>query len=487
MDLLVGIDVGTNATKALLLDLKGNPVAFAEHGYGLITPRDGWVEQDPEDLWRGVVETCRRLSVQLQPGDRISALSISSQGGTTIPVDGDMRPLRNAISWMDRRAHEQAEHVRRAIGDEEVYRRTGWKLQDGLPLQHIAWLRDNEPDLFRSTRYFLFVNDFILYRLTGRLCMDPSDAGITQLYNLAERRWDERLAKIAGIEIDQLSPIQPPGTAVGTLTREASEETGLPSSTLVVNGAHDQYCAALGVGVLEPGSIMLSCGTAWVVLGVFEKLNLDPESVLSVSPHVIPDLWGGLYSLGAVGASMEWFSKDICRSEGYDEINYAAARSPVGSNGLIFVPLTGGHAQTKRGTFFGLSLSHSLGDLARSVMEGIAFELRWVMEKVRKAGMKADQFKMVGGAAESTIWPQIVADVTDIPVVLPKVKQAASYGAAVLAGVGGGLYPDVKYGSDIIGGEERRLMPDRNNAAQYDKLFELYRTVFEGIGKYLGV
>ena len=485
MDLLMGIDVGTNATKALLLDSKGNPVALEEHSYKLITPRDGWVEQEPEDLWHGVVETCKRLSARLGPGDKVLALSISSQGGTTIPVDDKMRPLRNAISWMDRRASEQAENVRRRIGAEEVYRRTGWKLQEGLPLQHIAWLRDNEPDLFRSTRYFLFVNDFILYRLTGRLCMDPSNAGITQLYNLAEGRWDERMVEIAGIEIDRLSPIYPSGTVLGTLTREASEETGLPTSVLVVNGAHDQYCAALGVGVLEPGSVMLSCGTAWVVLGVLEELKLNPEGPLSISPHVMPDLWGGICSLGAVGASMEWLSKSIFRSVGYDEINKAAKRSPVGSNGLIFVPLTGGHAQTKRGTFLGLSLSHSLSDLARSVMEGIAFELRWVMEEVRRAGMKTDQFKMVGGAAESQIWPRIVADVTDIPVLLPKVKQAASYGAAVLAGVGGGLYPDMKYGSSLIGDQEKRIMPDRDTASQYDKLFEIYRTVFEGIKPYL--
>ena len=249
MDLLLGLDVGTTATKALLINTEGEKIASASFGYRLITPREDWVEQDPEDLWRGVVTVCRSVMEKVGPQDRVLALSISSQGGTTIPVNADGKPVSNAFSWMDNRASEQADQVREAVGADRIYEVSGWKLGAGLPLLHIMWLRQYKPDAFKSARHFLFVNDFIIYRLTGILCMDPSDAGITQLYNIAERRWEPDMLEMAGIEVDQLSPMQNSGYAVGRLTAKASQETGLPQSVLVVNGAHDQYCAAVGTGV----------------------------------------------------------------------------------------------------------------------------------------------------------------------------------------------------------------------------------------------
>ena len=492
MNLLMGLDVGTTAAKALLFDLKGNLTNSATYNYDLITPHENWVEQDPKELWDGVVETSKKVLKELNPDDKVRALSISSQAGTTIPVNAEMRPLYNAISWMDYRAEKQAEKVRRKVGAEEVYKITGWELYNGLPLQHIAWLRDSEPEVFKAARYFLFVNDFIVHRLTGKLCMNPSDAGITQLYNIAEGCWDERMAEIASISIEQLSPIRPSGTVIGTLRKEASEDTGLPQSTLVVNGAHDQYCAALATGVLHPGVVMLSCGTAWVTLGVLEKLKLDPKSRLSISSHVIPNLWGALRSMGAVGASMEWFidnvwksSKSVKRGDLYDEINKGAIQSEVGSNGLIFLSLTGGHLRRRRGTFFGLSLSHSKEDLARAVMEGIAFELSFVLDEIREAGVKTDQLKMVGGAAESPIWPQIVADVTNIPVILPEVKQAAGCGAAILAGVGSGVYSSMKDGFEAFRSDETDIKPNKDNLSQYKELLEFYKKVFDTVKQYL--
>jgi len=483
MELLMGLDVGTTATKALLFDKSGNLVASSTHNYGLLTPHENWVEQDPEDFWNAVVMASQEVLKHLSSDDTVLAVSISSQAGTTIPVDAKMQPLCNAISWMDNRAVEQAENVQKKIGAEEVYKKTGWELFNGLPLQHIAWLRDKKTELFRDIRYFLFVNDFILHRLSGELFMNPSDAGITQLYNVKDGCWDKGMLEIAGIKLEQLSPIHPSGAVAGHITKKASEETGLPESTLVVNGAHDQYCAALGTGVLETGSAMLSCGTAWVILCVMNKLKLDPKTKLSISSHVLPNLWGALRSLGAVGASMEWFIDNVWQSKRndknvYNEINKGVIQSDVGSNRLFFIPLTGGHVRTPRGTFSGLTLSHSPNDMARAVMEGITFELRWVIEEIRQAGIKAEQLKMVGGAAESPIWPQIVADITNIPVVLPEIKQAAGCGAAILAGFGCGIFSSLKEGYDSFRREQTNIIPNQNNVSQYNELFDSYKIIF---------
>lgn len=510
MDLLLGLDVGTTATKALLLNVQGQAVASASYSYGLMTPREDWVEQNPEELWRGVVETCRKVLEHVNAQDRVLALSISAQGGTTIPVDANGRPVSNAISWMDHRAHEQAKQVRKALGDDRIYEVSGWQLGDGLPLLHISWLRQCARDIFASARHFTFVNDFIVYRLTGHFCMDPSDAGITQLYNIAEGRWDEDMLDMAGIESDQLSPVQNSGVVVGQLTTEASQETGLPRSALVVNGAHDQYCAALGAGVLKPGDVMLSCGTAWVILCLMEQLRLDPKRRLSISPHAIPGKWGALKSMGGVGACMEWFLRNLwdriahnhlldCRGEAclahnrsdpslrsrtglYDELNRCANNVPAGSKGLIFFPSSGGYGRGSRGAFIGLTLSHSRDEMARAVMEGIAFELRWTMADIREALVVGATYAshstlcMVGGAAASPVWPKIVADITHLPVALPSTTETASCGAAILAGVGSGALPNAEAGYQILSGKETLLEPDEENSNRYDQLFEIYRT-----------
>ncbi len=491
MDLLLGIDVGTTATKALLFDLEGNVVASAGHNYGLITPHEGWVEQDPEALWRGVVETCRQVLAETSPADRVLALGLSSQGGTTIATDARGRPLFNAISWMDQRAKPQAERVRAELGADLVYQTSGWKLQNGLPLLHLLWLREHEPQTFVAAHKFLFVSDFVTYRLTGRYCIDPSSAGITQLYNVESGAWDRHLLDMAAVERERLSPVKPSGVPVGTLTPAASEETGLPQGVVVVNGAHDQYCAALGAGVLRAGEMLLSCGTAWAILGVLERLIMDVDERLAISPHVIEGRWGGMVSMGGFGTVLEWYLDNILsgtegrakveRDHLYRLFNQEASQSPPGANGLLFFPLVGGHVTWLggEGALLHLLLTHSRCDMARALMEGIAYELRWAIEEMRAKGAKANELKMVGGAARSPLWPQIVANVTGMQVILPPIKEAASRGAAILAGVGCDIFHHPEQGCAAFRTPELHLPPDRESTAMYDEYFGTYQQEYK--------
>ena len=307
MELLLGLDVGTTATKALLFDLNGRVVDSASQPYTLITPHEGWVEQDPEALWQAVITTIRSLTQQRKPADRILALCQSSQGGTTIPTDYAGVPVHNAISWMDLRARQDYELLKQRLGAEAIYTKTGWPLIAGLPLLHISWLRQNQPQKFNQTRHFLFVNDFIGLRLTGELCMNPSDASITQLFSVENCDWDDELIELAGIQREQLSPVYPSGYVFGSISASASAATGLPQGLPVVNGAHDQYCTAVGLGVTKPGPMQLSSGTAWVLLAVPESLEIGLRSKMAVSCHAVRGRWGALRSLGAVGTSFEWF------------------------------------------------------------------------------------------------------------------------------------------------------------------------------------
>jgi xylulokinase len=493
-DLLLGLDVGTTATKAVLFDLAGHTVASSTQSYGLITPRQGWVEQDPEALWQAVVTTIRTVTAQKGPRDRVMALSQASQGGTTLPVDGRGRPTHNAISWMDERANAEAERIDTCLGKEYVQTTTGWPLGPTLPLKHIAWLRAHEPQVFGRTARFMFVNDFITERLTGAAAMNPSDATMTQLLDIATATWDARLLGAAGVAVEQLSPILASGQRVGQLSADASHLLGLTEETIVVNGAHDQYCAAVGTGVTEPGEMLLSCGTAWVLLTVPITLRAGLESGMSVSCHAVPGRWGAIRSLSAVGASLEWFVTQIWRRSGqteretdYASLNASAAAVPLGAHSLTFLPLSGGHISGHSGGgFVGLILSHTRDDMARAVMEGVTFELRWAIDDIRDHGVTADTLKMVGGATESRIWPQIVADITALPVTVPAARQAAARGAALLAGVGAGLFDDAITGYATFHSEDTEVAPDPDHVDDYTRQFERYRRYYLALAEETG-
>ncbi len=491
MDYLLGLDVGTTATKALLFDLQGRLAAQSSQSYNLLSPQDGWVEQDPQTLWGAVVTTLRQLAGNLAPGDRVLALAQSSQGGTTIPLDSAMQPVYNAMSWMDQRARQEYQQVKETFGGEVLYRLTGWPLTPALPLMHIRWLRGNLPEAFARARYFTFVNDYIGYRLAGELCMNPSDASITQLLDISSGDWDERLLELAGIRRQQLSPLQLSGRLVGNLTAEASRLTHLPQGLPVVNGAHDQYCAAVGLGVTRPGPMLLSTGTAWVLLLVPESLEIGLRSGMALSCHAAQGRWGALRSLGGVGSSLEWLLDKLWNTprqpeqskQHYRDLDEAALRSPPGASGLLFFPLAGGHADAYGmgvGGFVGLTLKNTRDDLARAVLEGIAYELRWAIEEIRAAGVSVDEVIMVGGAARSIAWPQIVADASGIRIQVPPVTQAAGWGAALLAGLGYGAIPSLDSAPQPQGETQRSAqLPEHQEI--YEKNYQRYREICPAI------
>ncbi len=482
-DVLIGLDVGTTATKAVAFDLAGTPLASATVAYGLQTPQPAWVEQDPEELWRGATSTLRSVAAQLKPDQRVIGLAQSSQGGTTIPVDEAGRPMCAAISWMDQRTVAEAEAAAAEVGAEFIRNTTGWASGPVLPLQHIRWLRAHRSDLFARTPAYLFVNDFIGARLTGVRCMNPTDAGMTQLYDIAAGDWSPRLLELAGIRGEQLSPLRPAGEPIGVLQPDAAALTGLPAGLLLANGAHDQYCAAVGAGVIKPGEVLLSCGTAWVLLAVLADRSAGFRSGMAVGPHVQAGLWGGIRSLGGLGASMEWLMETFWadameRSEKYAAIDAAAGQAAPGAGGLLCFPLAGGHAAIfgpARGGFVHLTLGHTRGDLARAVMEGAAHELRWALEEMQQTGAAVTGLRMVGGAARSPVWPQIIADLTGIPVVLPAMHDAACAGAAILAGVAAGCFRDAEAGYTAFRGAEKHLSPNPDLRSLYDAAFSAYR------------
>jgi len=485
--LVVGLDVGTKATKCLVCDREGRVVAQSHRDYALQHPQEGWVEQAPEDLWQAVVEALREAVARSKSVGQIGALSLSSQGGTTIPVDGEGQPLRAAISWLDSRAAAEGKHLVAEVGQERIYDTTGWEVGTGLPLLHIPWLKHHERQTYDQVGRYLFVNDFVLSRLAGRLCMDPSDAALTMLYNIESGTWDERLCQAAGARSEQLSQIVDSGRPVGRVLPGIAAQVGLPEGVVVVNGGHDQYCAALGAGVIGQGQVLLSCGTAWVVLATADRLLRDPQHTFSPGRHVVPGMWGLLCSMPAAGATMDWLVRNILSEPseaqpGYDLLDERIADPSPGARGLLFLPfLSGIEAATRRtglwGTLTGLTLGHTRWDIAQSLMEGVALELCWILESLRTLGYEPQVLHMVGGATRSRAWPQVVADVTGVPLAVPEVTEAAARGAALLAAVGAGLCRDLEEAVPIWRCQTRSILPRPENAEAYGELFERFKAV----------
>ena len=495
-DTILGLDIGTTSTKAVLFDLSGVELASAECGYRLSTPQPGWAEQNPEELWRAVLHVLRTVmnatAVEASPRGRPLALSLAAQSGSLLPARQDGTPLSPAITWLDGRT-EALVRLWRAGGLEDKVRAvSGWHLYPGLCLPTIAWLRENQPDLFAAARRYLSVNDFLVHRLTGRFCTNPSNAAGMQLLDVTTAGWSPDLCALAGIRPDQLSPVLPSGTVVGPITPKVARLTGLPAGTIVVNGGHDQSCTALALGITSPGQVLLGCGTAWVVTGVADSPDLAalPLSLdLGFHPADQPGhrRWTVSQSLGGLGASLEWLLRQCwlpsgsevpARQAAFAALDSELARTAPGSSGLFFLPIAGGHSAPdgdQRGALWGLRLDHARADMARAVMEGAAYELRWALEPVRQAGLPVDRLWMVGGATHSSIWPAIVAEVLAVPLSVPQGQHWPAVGAALLAAIGSGAFESIEAGLVRFQRPSRQIQPDPSTSQIYDECFATYR------------
>lgn len=486
---ILGLDIGTTSTKAVLFDLTGAELAAAQYGYPIQTPQSGWVEQKPEDLWIAVIEAIRTVIDRAGPETHTLALALAAQSGSLIPSRRDGRPVYPAIIWMDGRTEDLVAQWRAGGIEAQVRQISGWSLSPGLCLPTISWLSRYRPDVFAAASHYFSVNDFITFGLTGRFCTNPSNGGGMQLVDIAAGQWSETLCDLAGISPAQLSPIHNSGEIIGKITPDIARLTGLAAETLVINGGHDQACTALGLGLTRPGTVLLACGTAWVVTTVIESPEVESvPPTINVSFHVAPGRWTAGQSLGGLGASLEWLVNQCwegagapevkARADIYTALNNELIQAVPASPGLFFLPMTGGHrspASVRPGGFIGLRVDHRREDMARAVLVGAAFELRWALDHIRQAGMTVDGLCMVGGAAQSPVWPALIASVTGLPLDLPGYKHWAASGAAILAGVGVGVFETVEAGQRRFRKPAQQVTPDKDLMSFYDEQFTTYQ------------
>lgn len=497
-DALIGVDIGTSSTKAILFDLNGTEVASASRVYSLSTPQPGWVEQDPEAVWQALVAVLREVAEQAQDYSVI-ALALAAQGGSIIPADASGDPVYPMITWLDSRS---AALVRQWEADgtaEQIKCLSGWHPFAGLPLPSIAWLREYRPDVHAAAARYLGPADFLIHRLTGRFATDLSAAAEMLLVDVRTGRWSDALCAIGGVRPEMQSELGWAGRIIGPITEGIATLTDLPLGTLVVAGGMDQVCACAAMGNIVPGRFMLSTGTAWTITGTVESPSQDTiPSGLNVSFHVATGRWTITQYVGGYGATMEWWLQQAWRpadpaqlielKELYRHLDEALLSSAPGSHGLLFLPL-GSLPQPEKtdgfagGVFLDLDLVHTRADMTRAIMEGCGYEVRWFLEDLRSAGTSVEELWVSGGATASPVWPQILADISRTPIVLASYANWAALGSAILAGLGVGAFQSLAEGVARLQPPVSRIAPNLTYTDLYASRFAEYR---RAIGAFTG-
>ena len=488
---VIGLDLGTSGVKAVLMDAEGRILADTQVSLSLQILHPGWSEQSPQ-AWTAAVVEAMKLLTQREPeaAMRVEAIATSGQMHGAVLLSSDGSPLRPAILWNDQRSMVECRQMTERVGAERLISLAGNKALAGFTAPKILWVRNHEPDVHRRIHTVLLPKDYLNYALTDTFASEPSDASGTLLFDVVNREWSAELARAVGLAVDQLPPVGPSAGRVGILTDQMAVATGLRSGIPVVAGGADNACAALGLGIVDEGDLMVSIGTSGTVVAATPSPRIEPEARLHTFCHVTPDQW---YSMGVVlsaGSSLHWFRDAIWppgwSGDGYSEIASAAAESPIGANGLIFLPyLTGERTPhgdgNARGAFVGLSLSHDRADLARAVFEGISFAINDSVELIDKLGSRGQNVRMTGGGARSEFWRQMLADILGRPIWTASDDLGPAYGAALLAAAGVGLISSAADGARKFVKPEPVAQPDETAMKQYRRQYEIYRSGYPAL------
>lgn len=485
MAYLLGLDVSTTGAKALLIDERGRVVASHTTPQPISTPKPLWSEQNPSDWWNGIVASIRAaLQAANATGDDVACIGLTGQMHGLVLQDAQGNVLRPSILWNDQRTQAQCDEMTERIGFERLIQLTGNRALTGFTAPKILWVRENEPEVYAKAAHILLPKDYIRYCLTGDYAMDVSEASGTSLLDVANRRWSSEV--LAALEIPEswLPRLAEGPEITGQVSAEAAELTGLKAGTPVVGGGGDQPAGAVGVGAVKPGIVSLVVGTSGVVFAPFDQYCFEPQGRLHAFCHAVPNTWDFMGVMLSAAGSLQWFRDTLAPDTSFDDLVAPAAEIPPGSEGLVFLPyLTGERTPhpdpLARGAFIGLTVRHTRAHMARAVLEGVAFGLKDGFMLMEAAGVPTDnmQIRVSGGGAKSKVWRQILADVIGAPLVTTSTTEGAAYGAALLAAVGAGIYPDVPTAcaQTIQTGE-----PTQPSAAKADYAapYETYRLLY---------
>jgi len=497
MPYLLGIDVGTTGAKTILVDHRGKVIARATVEYPLYSPQPGWSEQEPEDWWQATVESIRQVLAQSGVGaNRIVGLGLSGQMHGSVFLDRDGQVIRRALLWNDQRTAAQCDWITQRVGRKTLVAETCNPVLTGFQAPKIIWLRDHEPDCYDRLAQVLLPKDYVRYRLTGEYATEVSDASGTALFNVPQRRWSDAILKRLDLPREWFPRVYESPEVTGAITASVATLTGLRAGTPVVGGGGDQAAGGVGNGIVEPGAVSCTTGTSGVVFAYLGEPAMDEKLRTHTFCHAVPGKWHVMGVMLAAGGSLRWLRDTLCGAEKavgaqmgvdpYEVMTAEAATAPVGSEGLIFLPYLSGERTphpdpNARGVFFGLSLRHERKHLVRAVLEGVAYGLRDSFDLIARLGVDMPQVRASGGGARSTLWRQIQADVSGREMSVINVDEGAAFGAALLAGVGAGVYADVVSACRQTIRVRHTLAPQAEAVAVYDQYYRVYRNLYRDL------
>ncbi len=496
MNYLLGTDIGTSGTKTILMDTEGNLIAQDLQEYDVLTPKPLWAEQWPE-VWLNATKASIKNTVQKSgiPVENIRGIAISGlYGGSGIPLDENMEPVRPCMIWMDRRAEEETKWVLDSIGEEKLQEITHNGVDPYYGYTKILWMKNHEPENWVKTKLFLPPNDYVIYKLTGEIAIDYSSAGnIGGIFDMNSRTWSKEMMDAMGIPLSMMpEKIVESTDIVGGLTKEIAAELGLTKGMPVIASGIDCGAANIGLGVFESGIYAAAIGTSMCAALISDKPVKGKD--LIVWPYLYDAKNLSYYFAGSAtaGAIVKWFRQTMCQFEieaeksggknAYDVLNEQAANIPVGSEGLIVLPYFMGERSPiwdsdAKGTIVGLSLAHTKAHIYRAFLEAVAFSLRDAMEATGEN--LGEHILLAGGVTKSKLWRQIFADVTGYPVVCPVHDVEANMGDVMLAGIGTGLltYDALKKWQVL----DEKIMPNTQNYEKYNEYFKVYKSVYQNL------
>ncbi len=484
-ELAVGIDVGSQGTCAQAVAPDGTLLATSYVPYAISFPHPGWAEQDPSQ-WLEAVATALAEVRRATAGCPLRAIAFGSQLDGLVAAADDGSPTAPALIWMDRRAGAQC--ARAGVSRERLRELTGCNLDPGHVAAKIAWLRERRPEEHARARWYLLPGSFVAWRCAGELAVDPSNASSTMLLDLEHGEWSQEACEGFGVESEKLAPIRPAHEVLGPVAPWLREAAGLDAETLVVLGCGDEMAATLGAGVIEPGSVCDVIGTAEPVCAMVAEPALDPEAVTELHPHASHGDWLLENPGWLSGGAYRWFRDQFGGGEdGFESLNEAAAKVSAGADGVIWVPALAGAMAPEwnadaRAAWFGLTASHRREHLIRAMLEGNAFALEDVLRAMRGAGLEPTELVCVGGGARAELLLRIRADVTGLPVTSPADVETTARGAAMLAAVGAGFFPDARAAAvGMRGARREHLRPDPQRQEVYVRAHARYRALYAAL------
>jgi len=484
-NLLLGIDIGTSACKIVIFDKEGHILASSTKGYKVYYPKAGWAEQNPNEWYSAICEGIKEtLLIGDINSDDIAGIGIGGQSWSAIAVDRNGKLLCNTPIWMDTRASEICKKVNEKIGAERIFDISGNSFEPMYTTPKILWYKENLPNVFKNTYKILQSNSYIAFRLTGIFSGEKSQGYGLHCFNMKKGIYNEKLCEDFEIPFEFLPKIYECSEVVGQVTKKAAGETGLSVGTPVVAGGLDAACGTLGAGVINDGQTQEQGGQAGGMSICLDEYKAHSKLILGF--HVIPNKW--LLQGGTVGGGgvIKWFNEQFCENKTLKELDEKAGKVNIGSDGLIFLPYMAGERspiwnKNAKGVFFGLDYSKTKGHLFRACLEGVAFSLHHNLETAKEAGVNINVLNAIGGAANSRLWTQIKSDITGKVIMVPSTDTATTMGAAILAGVGTGVYKSFREAVKLTVNFKREHTPNMDNHKEYMKIFSIYLKLYENL------